>query len=189
MGHSHRLIMFHRHLQQLVRTVITVHIQWGYYKIYFIVEWSKDASPVVVTPCSEQAGPRVQLPSDPLGLFSLFFDDTLVDLIVEETNRYAEQTLQGTDKEWSTDAAEIRAYIGFMILMGDQPPTRDSWLLGLLVYERVPALHTHCRPNFSRHVQADHSLPPLHGRLSPVERRGRLLPATEDGSSHQPPQG
>ena len=61
----------------------------------------------MVTQCSEQPGPRVQLPSDPLDLFSLFFDDTLVDLIVEETSRYAEQTLQGTNKEWSTDAAEI----------------------------------------------------------------------------------
>ena len=82
----------------------------------------------MVTPCSEQAGPRVQLPSDPLGLFSLFFDDTLVDLIVEETNRYAEQTLQGTE-EWSTDAAEIRAYMGFMILMGinQLPEIRDYW--------------------------------------------------------------
>ena len=81
-----------------------------------------------MTPCSEQAGPRVQLPSDPLGLFSLFFDDTLVDLIVEETNRYAEQTLQGTE-EWSTDAAEIRAYMGFMILMGINhlPEIRDYW--------------------------------------------------------------
>ena len=80
-----------------------------------------------MTPCSEQAGPRVQLPSDPLGLFSLFFNDNLVDLIVE-TNKYAEQTLQGTE-EWSTDAAEIRAYMGFMILMGINhlPEIRDYW--------------------------------------------------------------
>ena len=70
------------------------------------------ASPVVVIPCTEQPGPRVRLPSDPLGLFSLFFDDTLVDLIVEETNKYAELSLQGTDKEWSTDAQEIEAYMG-----------------------------------------------------------------------------
>ena len=83
----------------------------------------------MVTPCTEQAGPRVPLPSDPLGLFSLFFDDTLMNLIVTETNRYAEQTLQGTGKEWSTDAAEIRAYMGFMILMGinQLPEIRDYW--------------------------------------------------------------
>ena len=82
-----------------------------------------------MTPCTEQPGPKVPLPSDPLGLFSLFFDNTLVDLIVEETNRYAEQTLQGTNKEWSTDAQEIRAYMGFMILMGinQLPEIRDYW--------------------------------------------------------------
>ena len=52
-----------------------------------------------------------------------------MDLIVEETNRYAEQTLQGTNKEWSTDAQEIRAYMGFMILMGinQVPEIRDYW--------------------------------------------------------------
>ena len=65
---------------------------------------------------------------DPLGLFSLFFYDTVVDLIVEETNRYSEQTLQGTE-EWSTDAAEIRAYMGFMILMGinQLPEIQHYW--------------------------------------------------------------
>ena len=92
-------------------------------------EWSTQAHPVVVTPCTEQAGPRVPLPHDPLGLFSLFFDDSLVSLIVEETNRYAEQVLRGTRKQWSTDAEEIRAYMGFMILMGINhlPEIRDYW--------------------------------------------------------------
>ena len=69
------------------------------------------------------------LPPDPLGLFSLFFDDNLVSLIVEETNRYASQVLEGTTKQWSTDAKEIRAYFGFMILMGinQLPEIRDYW--------------------------------------------------------------
>ena len=66
------------------------------------------------------------LPPDPLGLFSLFFDD---NLIVKETNRYASQVLEGTTKQWSTDAKEIRAYFGFMILMGinQLPEIRDYW--------------------------------------------------------------
>ena len=94
-----------------------------------ITDWSIQAAPVVVTPCSEQAGPKVPLPHDPLGLFSLFFDDTLVSMIVHETNRYAEQCLSGTSKQWSTDAEEIRAYFGFMILMGINklPEIRDYW--------------------------------------------------------------
>ena len=52
-----------------------------------ITEWSTQATPVVVTPCTEQAGPRVPLPHEPLGIFSLFFDDNLVGMIVEETNQ------------------------------------------------------------------------------------------------------
>ena len=69
------------------------------------------------------------LPHHPLGLFSLFFNDSLVSPIVDETNRYAEQSLRGTEKEWSTNAEEIRAYIGFMILMGINrlPEIRDYW--------------------------------------------------------------
>ena len=57
------------------------------------------------------------LPHDPLGIFSLFFDDLLVGMIVEKTNQYAEQSLRGTNKQWSTDTDEIREYMGFMILM------------------------------------------------------------------------
>ena len=94
-----------------------------------ITEWSTQATPVVVTPCTELAGPTVPLPHDPLGIFSLYFDDNLVGMIVEETNRYAEQCLQETNKQWSTNAEEIRAYIGFMILMGINrlPEIRDYW--------------------------------------------------------------
>ena len=54
---------------------------------------------------TEQAGSKVPLPHDPLGLFSLFFDECLMSKIVEETNRYAEQCLRGTNKQWSTDGA------------------------------------------------------------------------------------
>ena len=82
-----------------------------------------------MTPCTACPGPQVPLPHDPLGLFSLFFYDTLLSLIVEETNRYAEQCLRGKDKQWSTNAEEIRAYLGFAILMGINrlPEIRDYW--------------------------------------------------------------
>ena len=82
-----------------------------------------------MTPFRKQAGPQVPLPHDPLSLFSLFFDHNLVSLIVEETNKYAEQCLRGTNKQWSTSAEEIRAYMGFMILMGINhlPEIRDYW--------------------------------------------------------------
>ena len=80
------------------------------------------------------------IPLDPNAIFlsdlvtSLVFSSLtpLVDSIVSETNRYAAQV----GKEWSTTAEEIRAYFGFMILMGVNrlPEIRDYW-------STDPALH------------------------------------------------
>ena len=49
--------------------------------------------------------------------------------IVEETNRYAAQCLEGSPSQWSTCEEELRAYFGFYILMGlvKQPEIRDYW--------------------------------------------------------------
>ena len=112
-----------------ITNIIILQSKYTKIMIIFITEWSTQATPVVVTPCTELAGPRVPLPHDPLGIFSLFFNDNLVGMIVEETNRYAEQCLQETNKQWSTNAEEIRAYLGFMILMGINrlPEIRDYW--------------------------------------------------------------
>ena len=46
-------------------------------------------------------------------------------MIVEETNQYGE--LSAGNKQWSADAEEMCAYLGFMILMGINrlPETRD----------------------------------------------------------------
>ena len=48
---------------------------------------------------------------------------------MDETNRYAEQCLRGKNKVWSTTVEEIRAYMGFTILMGINrlPEIRDYW--------------------------------------------------------------
>ena len=86
-------------------------------------EWSTQAHPIVVLPCTGNAGPKVPLPHDPLGLFS-FFDNSVVG-----SKRTATQ--QGAMKQWSTNAEEIRAYFGFMILMGINrlPEIRDYWCM------------------------------------------------------------
>ena len=47
--------------------------------------------------------------------FSNFFSDDFINLIVTESNRYAKAN--GNDN-WETNDNEIRAYIGFTILMG-----------------------------------------------------------------------
>ena len=84
-----------------IKLIITTEIPRDNYNNNNIVvtEWSTHATPIIVTPCTELAGPRVQLPHDPLGTFSLFFNNSLVGMIVEETNRYAEQCLRQRNHE------------------------------------------------------------------------------------------
>ena len=82
-----------------------------------------------MAPFSGETGPTIPISSDPRELFSLFFDDEVIDLIVRQTNVYAQQCLVNTTTTWSTTSDEIRAYIGFYILMGTNrlPEIRDYW--------------------------------------------------------------
>ena len=79
----------------------------------------------------ELVGPTVYIPANPLCCFSLFFYDDLIDTIVLEKNRYAEQVYssQETPAHWRTNAEEIHAYFGFFILMGiiHLPEVQDYW--------------------------------------------------------------
>ena len=76
-----------------------------------------------------ETGPAVPISSDPMELFSLFFDDEVVGHIITETNTYDQQCLANSSTMWQTTASEIRAYIGFQILMGinQLPEIRDYW--------------------------------------------------------------
>ena len=76
-------------------------------------------------------GPAIPVSCNPLELFPAFFDDTLIGLIVTETNRYAKLCLesQGKQASWCSTEEEILAYLGFHILMGlnHKPEIRDYW--------------------------------------------------------------
>ena len=80
-------------------------------------------------PFTEPVGPKQDLPDSPIGIFSLMFTPDVISHIVRETNRYAAQCLEGTDKEWKTNSEEILAYLGFVVLMGivREPEVRDYW--------------------------------------------------------------
>lgn len=69
-------------------------------------------------------------------MFSHYFDKEIISLVVRETNRFSAQTLTATStttipppRTWETSAAEIKAYLGFQILMGINrlPEIRDYW--------------------------------------------------------------
>ena len=77
-------------------------------------------SPVTVKQCTTPVGPRVPTSRDPLEMFSHFFDHGLLSDIVRETNRYAAQCLAAANSHatWTTTVEELKAYLGFMIVMG-----------------------------------------------------------------------
>ena len=100
---------------------ITLHMHSG---------WTMVSSPVIVQPCTFPVGPRIPTSRDPLEMFSHFMDDTFLSNIVRETNRYAAQhTSPHMHSTWETDLEELKAHLGFMIVMGlnHLPEIRDYW--------------------------------------------------------------
>ena len=93
--------------------------------------WTTTASHVSVSPWTTPVGPRVPASRDPLEMFSHYFDEEVLSLIVRETNRFAAQCLAAANRTttWQTDMAEIKAYFGFMVVMGVNrlPEIRDYW--------------------------------------------------------------
>ena len=100
-------------------------------------DWSKEPSDVTVQPFTMDVGPTFELSADPTQVFLHFFPPQLVDLIVLETNRYAALCLSSTAntsgqvQAWETNPDEIKAYLGFHILMGlvHLPDLSDYWVL------------------------------------------------------------
>ena len=100
-------------------------------------EWSSEPSDITVQPFMMDVGPTFQLSSDPTEVFLKFFTPELIDHIVQETNRYAALCLSAAANtshpvtSWETNSDEIRAYLGFNILMGlnHLPELYDYWSL------------------------------------------------------------
>ena len=78
-------------------------------------------------------GPTVIIPPTPLQIFHLFFTEALFEIVVNETNKYAAACMgQEKFQYWEeVTVEEIKAYIGFMILMGitKLPAISDYWKL------------------------------------------------------------
>ena len=83
-------------------------------------EWSDTLCTVNVLEFSEPVGPSIPL-GDPTTTFLALFTPELLDHIVRETNRYAEQCISATHEgdgpppTWTTTVDEIKAFIGFAI--------------------------------------------------------------------------
>ena len=78
----------------------------------------------MVEPFERDIGPTIPITADPTDMFLQFFTPQLIQHITTETNRYAATCLStsvprsGQVQDWSTSEEEIRAYLGFCVLMG-----------------------------------------------------------------------
>ena len=95
------------------------------------IKWSNNYMPVTIDLFTESVGPTVSVPSSLLQAFMLFFTQSLVQLIVDKTNRYVD-TCMGREKyaKWTkVSIEELKAYLGFMIVMGivKLPSLYDFW--------------------------------------------------------------
>ena len=81
-------------------------------------------------PFTITTGPRGIIPSLVKEVFFLIFTSSLLEHIVEETNRYAAECMGEKFNTWQhTTVDELCAYMGFMLLMGivNLPSIYDYW--------------------------------------------------------------
>ena len=114
-------------------------------------QWSSTLGDVVVEPFEKETGPTISISAYPTDMFLAVFTPELIQHITAETNRYAAACLtpsnpsSGPVHEWNTNEEEIRAYLGFCILMGiaKLPDLYDYWsttdtLHNFAIASRVP---------------------------------------------------
>ena len=86
--------------------------------------WRSTLTPRTLRPFT---GPRpahirqLSAAANELDFFHIFFNEDLYSVIANETNAYAEKCRQGTRQWYSTSAAEIKAFVGALTLMGVLP--------------------------------------------------------------------
>ena len=92
------------------------------------IGWTMTPSYISVESCIVPVGPLVPSSCDPL---AHFFTNDILSLIVRETNQFAAPCLAAANSTgtWETNLDEIKAYLGFMIVMGVNrlPEIRDYW--------------------------------------------------------------
>ncbi|CAH1972612.1 unnamed protein product [Acanthoscelides obtectus] len=94
----------------------------------FEMPWTQNGIPRPAFPFTSNSGVQVPAKSNPLDIFEIFFDESLINLIVEETNRFAIQYIikngenirpHSRVRQWKeTNTNEIRTLIGLLILQG-----------------------------------------------------------------------
>ena len=115
-------------------------------------------------------------------MFQHFFDHDILSLIVRETNRFAAQCLAGANPSttWETNLTEIKAYLGFMVVMGVNrlPEIRDYWSVDPMLNNTFTSSQITCKcfEELSRYMHfVDNSTLPLRDEPG-FHRLQKVLP-------------
>ena len=95
-----------------------------------MIVWTSQLKETSVREFRHHVGPTCIIPPSASATFFLFFTSALLQLVVDETNRYAAQCLGEKFQYWEElSVQELKEYLGFMILMGvvRLPSIADYW--------------------------------------------------------------
>ena len=90
-------------------------------------QWTSTLKPVEVKPFTSPVGPATAIPESPREVFEMFFSDDLMQLMVTESNRYAEEVM-GSEK-FATWTKITEGLSGVLDPHGSQPVTCSQGLL------------------------------------------------------------
>lgn len=94
------------------------------------IKWKAKLTSIQVEPFVHPTGPRVTIPSIIMDIFFLFFTSSVMEHIVDQSNKYAAECMGDKFQTWQQiTVQELSAYLGFMILMGlvKLPRLADYW--------------------------------------------------------------
>ena len=76
--------------------------------------WSSTLHPVTINPFTSPVGPTVPISDSPLEVLELFFSADLMEKIIEESNRYANQVMgdERYNKWKKVTVEELKAFLG-----------------------------------------------------------------------------
>ena len=153
------------------------------------ISWTEQLTPIIVQDFNKTPGPKLTIPHTVKETFFLFFTPMLLELIVEQSNKYAAECM-GEEKyaKWNEiTVEELCAYMGFMLLMGvvHLPSLYDYWKKDE-VYNYSPVASRISRNRFLElhrylHFEDNSTLSPPG---SPeYDRLGKVRPVVEHLSS------
>ena len=131
--------------------------------------WNANANPIEVSPFTAATGPTSGIAEDgtAIDFFYLMFQEELIEHIVIETNRYAQECIAtNPDHEWfETTLAEMKAFIGLHMLFGIKqlPATCLYWsqdpLIGVPFVQKV--MSRNCFDKLSKYLHLNNNANPV----------------------------